>query len=74
MQNAPGSEPKGTERHNTFNNILPQLSAQKQYSLPALPPHLERLTSEPWAKETSLQLDWWLWYCQQEFGIAGGAA
>lgn len=39
---------------------------------PALPEHLDKLIDQPWTKDASRQLDWWLWYVQQEFETAGG--
>lgn len=32
-----------------------------------LPEHLDRYLNEPFNYEKSIELDRWLWYCQQEF-------
>ena len=53
------------------------LSAQPEESpeiYSALPPHLDKLLDLPWIPDYSRQIDWWLWYAQQEFKTAGGKA
>jgi hypothetical protein len=78
MQQTPSSDSRGSKRYNNFaTNILPlppgttqQFSKAEQ--MPPLPPHLSELTNQPWTKQNSLKLDWWMWYCQQEFEAVVG--
>lgn len=46
--------------------------SQVQSTLPTLPPHLDKLISEPWSPEANRQIDQFLWCVQQEFELAGG--
>ncbi|MBA2750455.1 MAG: hypothetical protein H0U45_17440 [Tatlockia sp.] len=40
---------------------------------PPLPEHLEKLIDSPWNPDHSRQIDWWLWYDEQEpWQTAGG--
>ena len=32
-----------------------------------LPDHLDALLDQPWSSKASLRVDYWLWYCQEEF-------
>ena len=71
MQNPPKSTRKAETRNiKKLNSSLQQSSVSVQY--PVLPEHLDKLIDQPWNAEASRQLDWWLWYVQQEFETAGG--
>jgi len=54
------------------SSILSERS-QQQPTVSALPEYLDELIDQPWSKEASLLLDWWIWYVQQEFELVEGA-
>ncbi len=73
MPSPPSNDRRGKARNINQNRdlILAQPSLSRQYQKarsPLTPPHLSKLTNQPWTKENSLQLDWWLWYADLEFG------
>ena len=83
MQKRPPGMDVRVSKNSSIVLILPKKStsikaskqqrSQQQQTFPALPPHLNKLISEPWSKEASLLLDSWLLYVQQEFEIGGAA-
>lgn len=58
------------------DSIVPRLSDRRQYphpqerspQQPDLPPHLDGLLDHPWSLESSRRIDFWIWYCDHEFG------
>lgn len=53
--------------------LLNQQRSQGQPIVPLLPPHLDQLIDYPWSPEASREIDRFLWYLEQEFGLFGGA-
>lgn len=78
MPNPSNGTRRAGKRSKIRNLIIPPIPAAPQQSSearsPLPPPHLSELTNQPWTKENSLKLDWWLWYCQQEFELVEGAS
>jgi hypothetical protein len=72
MLNPPNGTRRAAQNIETGDeSILTHPPAPRQYQKaqsPPTPPHLSKLTHQPWTKENSLQLDWWLWYADLEFG------
>jgi hypothetical protein len=53
--------------------IKPSQQPNKSFKTPPpLPKHLDKLVDQPWNPKASLEVDWWLWYCQREFEMVGG--
>lgn len=64
-----------SNRVDLTKNISLHLPAQPEESLETyfvLPEYLDKLIDQPWNSDANRQLDWWLWYIEQEFEMAGG--
>lgn len=53
-------------------SLSTQQSGESSQTDPILPEHLDKLIDSPWTSDASRQIDWWLWYVQQELETAGG--
>jgi hypothetical protein len=54
-------------RYENFpKQIVPRSIPKSQ--VPPLPPHLDTLLDQEWSPETNRQIDFWILYCDLEFG------
>lgn len=60
---------KSSEQLRSLSGQQPDESSEVS---PPPPERLDKLIDQPWTKDASRQIDWWLWYIQQEFETVGG--
>lgn len=60
---------KSSEQRRSREGQQPDESSETS---PPLPERLDKLIDQPWTKDASRSVDWWLWYIQQEFEMRGG--